>query len=139
VTTRLQELRGILEERADDLFQETVINNLGIASAETGRFRQTADHAVVDEMGDGSWVIDGTGRDTANLTDDEVAFSEPRRRDGLTSGVVTEPTDPLDAVSADRPAGTKEKPWKPVLVKLDFTVRFPSVQLLVAEMATALS
>jgi hypothetical protein len=68
---------------------------------------------------------------------DEVAFSEPRRRDGLTSGVVTEPTDPLDAVSADRPAGTKEKPWKTVLVELDFAVRFPSVQLLVAELAAS--
>jgi hypothetical protein len=52
---------------------------------------------------------------------------------------VTEPTDPLDAIDADRPFRTKEKPRKATLLELDCTVRFPSVQLLVAEMATALS
>jgi hypothetical protein len=59
---------------------------------------------------------------------DEVAFSEPRRRDGLTSDVMTEPTDPLDAIDADRAAGTGEKPWKPSVVELDCAVRFASVQ-----------
>jgi hypothetical protein len=59
---------------------------------------------------------------------DEVPFSEPRRRDGLTSGVVTEPTDPLDAIDADRASRTGEKPWKTSLVELDLTVRFPSIQ-----------
>jgi hypothetical protein len=73
------------------------------------------------------------------------SFAVAYRATAFSSRSIRSDDEPLDAHDRtqaaghrlDRPAGTKENPRKPVLVELDFAVRFPAVQLLVAELAAS--